>query len=380
MTKKILAILMALVLTFAMTTVAFADTVWQDPNTSVSNGVYNDIESFTLTKVYKLLSEGMKNPEETFTFTIGNASYDGQGGTITSIPMPTIKGDADDTTDDQTTTLSFAEGEVVTTGTAKNLTITLPTYSAVGEYTYQISETNNEIAGVDYRNEAITMKVTVINDGTDDSKKIRVVSVNLTNSENKKVYSFDDNTYTAGAFTIGKTVSGAFGDKAMDFDMVVTMTSAKKVNSTITYDGNKTIAASAWKYDDTTKIWTATAPIAIGHGESTTFTNVPKGVIYTVKEDNKYFANSETDPADGYDMVEYATSETATYDTNNKPTANNGSTEVTVDNSTTRVQVLNNRGGSIDTGITMDSIPYIVLLAVVAIGVVAMLLKKRHEA
>ena len=42
--------------------------------------------------------------------------------------------------------------------------------------------------------------------------------------------------------------------------------------------------------------------------------------------------------------------------------------------------ITNNKGVTVDTGITLDSAPYILLLAVAVIGVAAMLRKRRHEA
>lgn len=331
--KKLFAMLLAVVMIFSLATVSFA-------SEDVETPVYEDMETVTVTKTYTATNEGTVSPAETFSFTaltcvsVTDAAKD---VTAANAPVPTIG------------SVDFAAGEASATGEAtatKDITITLPEYTSVGIYTYTFSEVVGNTAGVTYHADPITLKVTVIQ-GEDG--KIRVAAVH-TESAGEKSDDFE-NVYSAGSLAVSKTVTGNLGDQTKDFIVEVTFTAPEglTVKESITYfDGEEKAIAAGWT-------GTSTVEIALKHGETVTFENIPYGVAYTVVE-NDY-------TGDGYKAAKYTVSDNA----------------YVIDSALDTVGITNDKTTNVDTGVVMDSIPYVLILAVAAFGIVAIMSKKRYE-
>ena len=328
--KKFLSILLALALVLSLGTVAFA----------TGGEPYTDHKTVTLTKNYKLTNNGTTSPAEIFTFTapvctnVENAAVGVNEGTA---PKPTIDN------------VSFSSGQASNTAQG-TVTITLPDYTnyGVGIYTYTFNEVNNGTAGVSYRSEPITLKVTVLQGETG---LIRVPAIHAETVEGEKIGSFD-NTYSAGSLAVKKVVTGNMGDQKKEFDVTVTFKAPtdETVKSDITY-----------RVDDATKNsvdgdsgWTGEKEVkmSLHHDETITFTNIPYGVEYTVKE-------SDYETSDGY---------TTTY-TNAEGKIEADKTDATITN--------NKNVDVIDTGVFMDSLPYVLLLVGACAGLVVFLARRR---
>ena len=326
--KKFLSIILALVLVMSMATVAFAEG---------ETVVYDDVETVTLTKEYKVTNNGTTSPAETFTFTAltcTGVEEAGVGVTAANAPVPTIA------------SVAYTAGEAGGANAKKDITITLPTYTAVGIYTYTFSEVDGGTAGVTYRASEIKLVVTVI----EQDGFVRIAAVHTEGTTGAKSADFD-NTYSAGSLVVKKNVTGILGDQEKPFTVKVTFTAPEgdTVREAISYadDGaNKTVATTDWSDGK------AEATITLKHNETVTFTNIPYGVTYVVEEDNY--------TSEGYDVAKYD---------DNK--------EGTIKNATVSTEITNNKDGNVDTGISMDTIPYIVLLAVAFVGMIAMVAKKR---
>lgn len=330
--KKILSLALALVLVLSMSTVAFA--------TEGGENTYTDMTTVTLTKEYKLTNPGTTSPAETFSFsdlTCTEVTDAADGVTSSNAPVPTIG------------SVSYSAGEAGGETTAKKIiTIFLPEYTSVGIYTYTFNEIDGGTAGVTYRSDEITLVVTVIEQGG----KVRVAAVH-TEGEGKDKSGEFNNEYSAGSLSVKKNVTGIMGDKQKEFKVKVTFTAPEgdTVREAITYtdgDKNETIAGG----------WTGSkaVEITLKHEETVTFNNIPYGVTYTVVEDD-YTAKDNG----GYDEASYQ------FDDNNKK----------IDSASDSVTITNNKGGHVDTGISMDSIPYILMLAVVFMGLFVFFSKKR---
>lgn len=328
--KKILSLALALVLVLSMNTVAFA--------TGGEGTTYNDMSTVTLTKEYKRINDGTTSPAETFTFSnltctkVTDAAAD---VTTSTAPLPTIDN------------VSYDAGEAGGNNKEKEITINLPTYTSVGVYTYTFTETDGGTAGVTYRSDAITLVVTVI----EQNGKVRVAAVHTEGEDETKSGAFN-NEYSAGSLSVKKNVTGIMGDKKKEFTVKVTFNAPEgdTVREAITYvDGTETKTIG--------KDWTGSkeVDITLKHDETVTFTNIPYGVTYTVEENN-YTANNG-----GYDAPSY------NFDDSNKK----------IDSASESVTITNNKGGTIDTGINMDSMPYILLLAVACMGLFVFFSKKR---
>lgn len=327
--KKIVSTLLAAALCLSMSSVAFAE----EPET------YQDMGTVTITKDYNATNTGTTSPAESFNFTIERTSVTdaAAGVTAENMPIPTIG------------SVTYNAGGAGSENKSQNITVVLPEYTSVGIYTYTIKETAGATAGVDYYGKDITLKVTVIQD-TDG--KVRVAAVH-TEGENEAKSDNFSNTYSAGSLTVTKKVTGNMGDQSKDFIVLVEFTApeGKTVNEAISYtDGTekKTVVVSDWKNGK------ATAQITLKHDESVSFTNIPYGVTYTVTEADY--------TSDGYDAAVYEFS-----DGNRK-----------IDSAGDNVTVTNNKGTTVDTGVFIDSLPYIMLLAIVGVGAILFVSRRRR--
>ena len=314
--KKLLSLALALIMVLTL-------------SVAVAAQEHTDMETVTISVTYNEANEGTTSPAETFTFAIANTSvtYAAAGVTTENMPTPDV-GD-----------VKFAEGDAGKAGSmTKDVTITLPEYTSVGIYTYTITPTSGTNAGVTYWAKAIKLVVTVI----EQNGKIRVAAVHTEDEGEEKT---DDITYTysAGSLSVTKSVTGNLGDRAKEFNVWVPFTApeAGVVNSTISYivDGEtKTIAPAEWEEN------TASVQIALHHEETVTFTNIPYGVTYHVAEDS-------------YEAEDYETSY-------NKQ-------DGTIGAASDAVTITNPKGTTVDTGVVLASLPYILLIAVAVVGVVA---------
>lgn len=331
--KKFLSIMLAFVLAFSMGIVAFADEV----DTNV------DMSTITLTKDYVLENPDTISPAETFTFSIERTSVTDAAADVTkdNMPIPTIG------------SVQYSEGEAGSATMSKDITITLPTYDSVGIYTYTINEDAGDNAGVTYREDPIKLVVTV-QQGADD--KIRVAAVHTENGNGEKTNKFE-NKYSAGSLSISKTVTGNMGDRDKYFKVTVTLTG----ESGKTYAGSYDITGGSPTYTiDGSTVENNPTTIAVGtpvniylkHDDTVTISNLPYGVSYTVAEDD-------------YTSEGYGASYVLSDDTKVIKTANS------------TVAITNNKEAEVDTGITLDNVPYILLLACVFVGMVLFFAKKR---
>lgn len=353
--KKLTAGALALSMMFAMATPAFATTAAEDAPVPY------------ITKKYTATNAGTASPKETFTFTaratdVKNAGVKEDGRTpITTADAPTLTIEAAD----------YDASGATTDGAAKNLKITKDkAFPNVGIYYYTVTETESGNAGVTTHAGAMLLKVYVIyNDSRLEEKYVFYNGMDSTTGEGTTGTkgAAIENTYSAGSLEVKKVVTGNLGDKSKLFNVTVTFTApdGKTVAGDISYvEGGerKTIAPSDWKDGVVTK------KIAVSHGDTITFTNIPYDVTYTVVEDDY------TKAADGttkdYDEAQYAAVDSDT----------EKGTVGTIDTASETMTITNNKGdNNIDTGVILDNAPYILMLAVVAGGAMTLVIKKRRE-
>lgn len=331
--KKLISLALALIFVFSMATVAMAAV---DGSTEPSGTV-------TMKKDYYLTNSGTVSPAETISFTVTPGTIDQNPAASFPDTLPTVS------------SIVYNQGDAdKDTATLKTATITLPTYSAVGVYNYTITESGNSYAGVTYRTAPIRLVVTVVQDGAD---KVRVAGVHCEDTGETKSDTFV-NTYSAGSLDVKKVVTGYFGDITKKFDITVTFTSDKAVGAPI-YKNTATAenaVSLTWVKDDTTSKYTASTTISLAHNENVTFLNIPYGVTYAVSEAD-YTGNNG-----GYDAASY-----------------DGNRNGTILSAEVKTVVTNNKSGTPDTGITLDSLPFILILAVCAGAVVLFVIKRRRS-
>ena len=297
---------------------------------------YEDMKTITITKNYELTNEGTVSPAETFNFTIAaNSVTDAaEDVTVANMPMPTIG------------SVTYVDGEAGSATKSKTVEIRLPDYTSVGIYTYIVKETAGTTAGVTYYGKDILLKVTVIEQGG----KIRVAAVHTESGEGDDTAKRDNfpNEYSAGDLNVTKTVAGNLGDQSKKFNFTVTFTKpdGKDVNSTITATVAGVDATDfniAW--DDK---GTYTYTFQLAHGQKASFANLPYGVSYTVTEA----------AADGY-------------------TTTKAGDSGTINAAEHTAAFTNTKEGSIDTGVTTENLPYVLLIGFVVLAGAALLIKRK---
>lgn len=320
--KKFVAILLTLMLVLGI-------------GAAVAEETYSDVSSVTVKKVYKLTNANMSSPAGTFTLKqVGDGRV--TDGDATSAPaLGTITGAV------------FAEGAATVNGTTGEIKIALPTYEKVGVYEYTLQEVAGTTAGVTYYGKDILLKVTVIEQGG----KIRVAAVHTeeghsgTGDNKKDTFA---NTYEAGTLNVTKTVAGNLGDQSKKFDFTVTFTKPtdKEVKSAINAKVAGTDATDfnvAW--DDK---GTYTYTFQLAHGQTASFANLPYGVSYTVTET----------AVTGYETAK---------------TGDSG----TISAADATAAFTNTKTGSIDTGVTTENLPYVLLIGFVVLAGAALLIKRK---
>lgn len=326
--KKFLAILLAVSLIFC-----FAMTVMADDETAP-----------TIT------------PEGTISKT-----YDVTGGETYPVEELTFTVEADENNMD-------ADGELVvgtnnaftTTGDATmDIPLTFPTYSKVGVYKYTITEEPGSTLGVTYDDEPIVVIVSITynpEEGAED-ELVATVAIHKGDEEGEKDEGFT-NVYGLGQLTVTKVVSGNLADKTKLFTIHVTFTSENATGS-ITYtvaDGEEQTVELA----DEVKV-----DVELSDGQSAVFTNIPVGVSYTVEEDEQHIAQ------DGQDITTTEEGYTVTYeDAQSGDIAEAGEED--------SVTVSNYKNVEPNTGISLDSLPYILIAVAVVAALVIMIVRKRR--
>ena len=324
--KKLISLMLALILVVSMATVAFAD----------ETASYEDMSTVKIVKTYEAVGTTAYSPAETFTFTqltctaVENAAV---GVTAENAPVPTI------------TSVSYAAGEAGSDTKTKEIVITLPEYAGVGKYTYTFNEVDNKTAGVTYFGSTITLYVTVIQD---EAGKLRVAGVHTEESGKAKSNAFT-NTYSAGELDVTKTVKGIMGDqtKPFSFTVVFTAPEGKTVKSAIKYTlaGNEQTELNFADGENTLSV-----TFELKHGQAANFDNIPAGVTYKV---------TETDySADGY-------------------TTTMSGDEGTISTTLATAAFVNTKDGDVDMGITLDSVPFILMLVICAGAAVLFVTKRR---
>lgn len=329
-TKRLFATILATVMMLCMSVTAFAT------ETDPTPPKYTDMSEVTITKKYVAENANTTSPAETFTV---KQVEDGvvTDGEATSAPdLGTIIG------------AKFAEGGATTVdGTEAEITITLPEYTNVGVYEYTLNEVVGTTAGVTYYGEPIKLVVTVIQDG---NNRLRVAGVH-TEIDGDKSDIFE-NTYSAGALSVNKTVAGNLGDQEKYFEFRVTLTGEEGKKYA---DPFKVVNGSYENNPKSIKIGEETT-FYLKHDETLSILNLPYGVSYEVTEANYSIKGYTTTVSGEVGLI----------------------AEGEICDPDQTIKFVNKKEGDVDTGINLDSLPYILVFGGVSVAAVVMIARKRR--
>ncbi|NSI88554.1 DUF7601 domain-containing protein [[Clostridium] scindens] len=319
--KKLASIMLALTLVLGMSNVAFA-----------ADGTSSEAKAFTFEKRYETSAGETPAtfPTETLKFSV-TADEGNPDGTMITIADHTVASNP---------------GSVV---------VTVPTYSKVGKWNYTVSEVAGTTQGVTYAPNSFGVQVLVAYDENDNL--VATTAFTTTDGKEGKIDEIV-NKYDLGNLSVKKNVSGNLASKTQKFDIDVKFTSTKEVKSAIS--GAANIAVNEWV--KTGDVWTVTKTLSLAHEDAlVTFNNIPAGVTYEVVEQGKH-AGTDTngsDPSKGYTVTYTGEKGTIAADTTGAATVNN------------------EKGTTVDTGIGMDNLPYLLLLAAAFVGIVVFFAKRR---
>lgn len=156
--------------------------------------------------------------------------------------------------------------------------------------------------------------------------------------------------------TVTKTVTGKLGDTNKAFTFTITKADGTSANIT---DANVEISEA-----DSAKVeWLRNGKFTLKDGASIIFKNLPSGEYKVIEKDYS---------GEKYDTSWQIGTDGEVYEKNSTATVTIGTTEQTV-------HFTNHRTLEPDLGVLLDTLPYIVILAVVAGGVALLMLRKRRK-
>lgn len=368
-------------------TAALAEGTATDTTTGSSQTVSADID-LGIKKNYKV--EKGTAPKEDFTFSVTyvadkskpyTTTYTGYNGTYTQPESS------------KTATASFKSNmDAKTEAYQASLGIKIQDFNlpkGPGKYCFEIKETSNGTPGVTYDNRTRYLVITVAHNndytGYVYYAQLYDATYNPANSikdaaTGEKVTGGNafTNTYTANNVVISKDIKGSLSDLAAEFNFKVKLTVADTKNAK-QYVGAKVVHS-----DDTAvtvgTVWSISAKdsedgwydVKLGRNDQLELENLPEGVIVTVKETDGGEYTVEQNPSD-------ITSKNANTSYTKIGTMNNSVVTATVGTTNGSIGFINTKEGTPDMGVVLDNAPYIAMLAIVAIGGVALMLNKRRR-
>lgn len=325
--KKFLSILLALALVLSLGTVAFA----ADYDDHLDKGT-------SFSKEY-VVANGTA-PAETFDFVVEYQHFtNGEGEPATATTHPTVTlGDA------------VFDSALSQTGTA-DVSVTITDYDNVelGKYTYKITEVvpDTKTAGTTYNSDPVYLVVTILRD--EDNSKHYVAAIHYETEGGIKTGKIT-NTYDAGRLSVTKQIEGNMADMDKKFEFTVVFTPAEGTEFNPSVQIANDSSSTSRDYTATpNEDGTYTIKFELGDEETATFTNIPVGTTYTVTENADGYESTHTNEADG----------TITGGDNDEDVWTNTLTQ------------------PVDTGVFMDSLPYVLLLVGACAGLVVFFARRR---
>lgn len=344
--KKLGAFVLAGTMLLSMGTTVFAAEEPTVPNVNQNGRV-------PITKEFEM-ADGLRTPAATFKFTATSQTQDALPATITDVTYQAGE------------TGTLKDGKyVISKDTAISFT---GAWKHAGEYVYTVTESKeNPISNVTYDTSSYTLRVYVIN-GTNGLEIEKITAQGATGKTDKILFK---NTYAKNdaTLTIEKNTEGDYADKTRKFDFEITFTKSPMSDQT-TFTG--TIGAQSV---ECTAGQTKTFKLA--DGEQLVFNNLPVGTTYMVKE---------LAATDGYTpkvtVIENQTTtvtnktvqETEALDTLKENGKNN-----LVGENENKVTFTNTYKDVAVTGIVMNNLPFILLVAVAIVAFVSLAVIKRRR-
>ena len=350
--------------------------------------------TLTLTKSLEVKNGTAPNEME-FTFSVADSSNTAVAGATTAAKFEAGQDEE---------IKAFVAGKTYTANFTVNIEKLLgdTKKNTVGEYTYTLSEDTVKYPGVSANDSALTMKITVVNP-LDEQKQPIANSYGYYVAlyrDNKKVEAKDafKNSYDSKSLTLSKTVHGALADLKKDFTFTIKFTKDTTTatitnemyrgpqvgtlgdNVSIKLAGTGTTPLTANTYLELDKPYT----VSLRHNGSLELSNLPAGIKYEVFEDGSEVSGSDvvlnTINTSGQSVKYVVTVKDADQKAVSFSNNNTVSGQINKENPANVTTAFHNTNNAEpDMGVVLDNAPYIAMLAIVAIGGVALMLNKRRR-
>lgn len=366
-------------------TAAFADEPISVPDNSENSYkgakvIVADTEGHAYLNLTKVLEvkEGTAPDKMTFNFTVADTN---------------ATGSVDFEKKDNENGAAFTAGEYKRTFNIDLMQVLGDDAEKVGAHTYTISETDPQIPGIKQVRSSLTMIVTVINKTGELNQGYGYIVALKDNGTKVPANEAFKNSYgdsNLQSLELSKTIHGSLGNLQDTFTFNVKFSAANgvdvsKYKGVSVTNGTEHIAGLNNTVNDGLLELDKPYTVTLGHTDSITFGNLPEGVTYEISE-NTTTLNAESKYVNG----EYTVSVSDTKGTNRDGETAKTLVAVNEENThfgikgaittgTNPVAFHNTKEGSPDMGVVLDNAPYIAMLAIVAIGGVALMLNKRRR-
>lgn len=343
--KTIGALLLAGTMVFSMGMNVFAaEEAFPDVNNKGQVPVTKEFE----------MADGLETPNVTFKFTATPETLDALPATIQDISY---------TKEDHGT---LKDGKYVI---SKDTAIVFDgKWEHAGEYVYTVTESQEKpVRNVTYDTTSYKLRVYVINEG--NGLKVQKITAEGKEGKTDKIVFKNQYTKNDASLIIEKATTGAYADKTKKFDFEITFTQSPMSNQT-TFTGNigeqsvTCTAGQAQKFQ-------------LADKEQLVFHNLPVGTTYVVKE---------IGAADGYTpkvtVVENQTTtvtDKTVQETEALDTSKEGGKNNLVGEKDNKVTFTNTYKDIAITGVVMNNLPFILLVAVAVVAFVSLAIMKRHR-
>lgn len=362
-------------------TAAFAET----PTAITHNQALTATSEIPLYKTYEV--KNGTAPAETFTFQVKYLQAIRQDKAATA---PYNTETVINLTGKETAFGSMTKGSESKSFTVTPTELGLGNPTGTGKYLYEISENAGQTVATTYA-APVYMAVTVAHKVDAETNQIKTGEyeyyVTMFSSKEAAISATSDsttgkvnnteaftNTYGDGnlyTLTLDKTVQGNFGDLGDTFTFVIEFTGEASKYANVVVETNQGTIKNADDVAVTSLALNTPYTITLGHSKKIVFNNLPKDIGYNIYEQG---TTSESKNGQYTVSVADTTMENVTIGENTVLGVNGSVNNVNVE-----VHFINTHEGTPDMGVVLDNAPYIAMLAIVAIGGVALMLNKRRR-
>ena len=391
--KAVISMVLMLTLFMTISIGVMAEDGTNIPGYNTTNNKTKDMDHFTFVKTFEMLGDTANGvfPKEDFIVSFEPCKVSGlpTGKTMEPSDMPTIN----------PTTITSAMIESQPYDSTKHckkmaVDVNLPTYTYIGDYWYRTKETVKDeagepidVAGVTHDPNTYYLHVQVVYDTEKGGSIARLVTLHKPDPTDQTTYinaKTDGviNIYENGGIVIKKSVNGSTADADKAFKVYVTMSSPNPVSSDITYkffDNSNVeqgspvvINHSEWTKAGST--YTLSKEVEITANKRVEFYNIPFGITYTVKE---------AEYSSGYKIPTYNI-DSELKETDDIILGSHSSVwtdkgiQGTISDERDTITIINTTDATIDVGVIIDNMPYIVIMLFV-VGSIVVFFATRHK-